>query len=145
MAVSVLFLGTQNAVRSQMAEALLRKHGGDQFEVYSAGLEAGDIHPLTIQVPQEIGIDTSSLHVTLLKNIMGQRKYAHGLIVCRRAEAACPTIADAHHIHRWIFDNPADVQGTDEEKLAKFRETRDHIEARIVLWLQETTEEEVRR
>src|SRR5207342_1749488 len=52
----VLFLCTGNSARSQMAEALLRRHAGDRFEVYSAGLEPKGIHPLTIRVMNEIGI-----------------------------------------------------------------------------------------
>lgn len=142
MTISVLFLGTQNAVRSQMAAAFLKKHGGDAYEVYSAGLEEGNVHPLTVKVLQEVGIDTSDLSAILLKNIMGRRKYNYGVIVCRRAEAACPTIADAKDIHRWIFDNPVDGGGTEEEMIARFRATRDKIEARIKLWITETAEED---
>jgi Low molecular weight phosphotyrosine protein phosphatase len=44
----VLFLCTNNAVRSQMAEAFLKKRAADQFEVVSAGTEPKEIHPLTI-------------------------------------------------------------------------------------------------
>ena len=46
----VLFLCTQNAARSQMAEAFLRHYAGDRFEVLSAGLAPTEVHPLTRQV-----------------------------------------------------------------------------------------------
>ena len=53
----VLFLCTHNTARSQMAEALLKKHAGDRFEVYSAGFEPTEINPYTRKVMAEVGID----------------------------------------------------------------------------------------
>jgi arsenate reductase len=54
----ILFLCTGNTARSQMAEALLRKCAGDRFDVRSAGLEPGVLHPYNRQVMAEIGIET---------------------------------------------------------------------------------------
>lgn len=56
----VLFLCTGNTARSQIGEAWLRKYAGNQIDVYSAGLEPGVIHPLTIRVMEEAGIDMSN-------------------------------------------------------------------------------------
>jgi subtilisin family serine protease len=61
--ISVLFLCTANSARSQMAEAFLRRLGGDQFEAYSAGLDAGGINPFTRQVMQELGDDLAGNQV----------------------------------------------------------------------------------
>lgn len=56
--IKVLFVCVHNAARSQMAEAYLRKLGGDQFEVESTGLTAGKLNPLVVEVMKEDGIDT---------------------------------------------------------------------------------------
>ena len=55
----VLFLGTHNSARSQMAEGLLRHLAGDRFEVYSAGTEATFVRPEAVSVMAELGIDIS--------------------------------------------------------------------------------------
>lgn len=143
MVKRVLFLCTNNSARSQMAEAFLRKEGGSEFEVYSAGMHPSVVHPMTVQVMSEIGIDVSGQRSKGVKEIMGRYTFDDAIIVCRRAEDDCPTLsADAHRMHRWLFEDPVREEGTDEEKLAKFREVRDQIEARIKLWLAETHEAE---
>lgn len=139
----VLFLCTGNSARSQMAEAFLRKLGGGKYEAYSAGMEARGLHPLTVQVMAEVGIDVSGQQSKSLKEYMGRMTFEDAVIVCRKAEEDCPKLsADAKRIHRWLFDDPVRGNGTDEEKLARFRDVRDQIEARIKLWLAETEEAE---
>jgi arsenate reductase len=143
MAKKVLFLCTNNSARSQIAEAFLRQYGGEKFEAYSAGMEATRVHPMTVQAMREIDIDVSGQHSKSVKEYMGRMNFDDAIIVCRRAEDDCPTlIADAKRIHRWIFEDPVRAEGTDEQKLAKFREVRDQIEARVKLWLAETEEAE---
>jgi arsenate reductase (thioredoxin) len=55
----VLFVGTNNAVRSQMAEAILNKLYGKRYEAYSAGVSPTRLNPYAVQVMSEIGIDIS--------------------------------------------------------------------------------------
>ncbi len=55
----ILFLCTGNSARSQMAEAILKKYAGDQFEIHSAGLEPTEINPHTVKVLHEAGFDTT--------------------------------------------------------------------------------------
>ena len=57
--LNVLFLCTGNSCRSLMAEALLRARYGDWFDAYRPGTEPRVVHPFTLQVLDEIGIDTS--------------------------------------------------------------------------------------
>lgn len=143
MSRRILFLCTGNSARSQMAEAFLRHLGGDKYEAHSAGLRAQGLNPLTVQVMDEAGIDIRTQYSKSVKEYMGQMRFDDAIIVCRKTEADCPTIAaDARQVHRWLFDDPAKVAGTDAEKIQKFREVRDQIEARVRLWLAETEEAE---
>ena len=135
----VLFLCTHNTARSQMAEALLRKHAGDRFEVYSAGFESRDINPFTRQVMAEVGIDLGGQYSKGVKEYLGKINFAYVISVCDRAEKICPTAFPSISRQRlfWPFEDPVAFEGTDEEKLAKFREIRDQIDRRILQWLNE--------
>ena len=135
----VLFLCTHNTARSQMAEALLRKHAGDRFEVHSAGYEPTDINPFTRRVMEEVGLDLSGQCAKGVKEYLGKINFAYVIIVCDRAEKICPTAFPSISRQRlfWPFEDPVAFEGTDEEKLAKFREIRDQIDRRILQWLSE--------
>ena len=135
----VLFLCTHNTARSQMAEALLKKHAGDRFEVYSAGYEPTDINPFTRRVMEEVGLDLGGQASKGVKEYLGQINFAYVIIVCARAEKTCPSAFPSISRQRlfWPFEDPAVFEGTEEEKLAKFREIRDQIDRRILQWLSE--------
>lgn len=132
----VLFLCTGNSARSQMAEAFLRKYGSDRFEAYSAGLEPKGLNPLTVKVIDEAGIDISSHRSKGVGEYLGKTLFQTLITVCDDAERNCPTVwpGVTKRLH-WSFEDPAGFEGTDEEKLAKFREVRDLIEAKIQDWL----------
>jgi len=135
----VLFLCTHNTARSQMGEALLKKHAGDRFEVYSAGYEPTNINPFTRQVMAEVGLDLGGQYAKGVKEYLGKINFAYVIIVCDRAEKTCPTAFPSISRQRlfWPFEDPVAFKGTDEEKLAKFREIRDQIDQRIRQWLNE--------
>jgi len=134
--LNVLFLCTGNSCRSQMAEAILRARHGDVFDAYSAGTEPKGVHPLTIQVLQEIGIDTTALRSKPVKEYLGRLWVHYLVIVCQHAQESCPRIFPGV-VERlfWSFDDPAAVEGSEEEKLQKFRSTRDEIAATIEWWV----------
>jgi arsenate reductase (thioredoxin) len=132
----VLFLCTGNSARSQMAEAFLRQYGGDQFEAYSAGLEPKGINPLTTRVMHEIGYDLSGQRSKGVKEFLGS-VFIHQLItVCDNAEKNCPTAWPGiiNKLH-WSFEDPAAFEGSEEEKIANFREIRDQIEKKVLEWV----------
>lgn len=144
--VRVLFLCSQNSARSQMAEAFLRKYGGERFEAHSAGLEPAPIHPYTHQVMAEVGIDLlgdGHRAKSLIDEYFDKQVYLGYLItVCSNAEAKCPIYPWGGVREYWGFDDPAAFVGTPEEQLAKFREVRDQIAARVKAFVER---EETRR
>lgn len=134
----VLFLCTGNSARSQIAEAFLRKYGSDRFEAHSAGLEPKGLNPFTVKVMQEIGIDVSGQTSKGVDTYLGKTLFQYLVTVCDDADKNCPTVwpGVSNRMH-WSFQDPAAAEGTEEEKLAKFREVRDLIEVKIKGWLAE--------
>lgn len=126
----VLFLCTHNSARSQMAEGLLRGLGGDRYEAYSAGTEATRVREEAIRVMRELGIDISGHRSeTLERYLDGEFEYV--ITVCDDAAEACPVFPGAGRRLHWSFRDPSSARGTEEERLAVYREVRDSIRARI--------------
>lgn len=134
----VLFLCTGNSARSQMAEAFLRKYGQGQFEPDSAGLEPKGLNPLTVKVMEEAGMDISGQMSKRIETYLGKTLFQYLITVCDDANKNCPTVwpGVSTRLH-WSFEDPAKFEGTEEEKLARFREVRDLSEARIREWVAE--------
>jgi len=131
MKKKILFLCTKNSVRSQMAEGLMNHVRGDEFEAHSAGVEPYLVHPYAIDVMREIGIDISqhrSKHVDEFK----ESPFDFMVTLCDSAAASCPLFeGEGKRIHH-AFTNPADAQGTEEEKKNVFREVRDELKEYII-------------
>ena len=124
---TVLILCTGNSCRSHLAEGLLRAAAGDFLHVESAGSKpAGYVHPLAIQVMKEVGIDISGHHSKSMNEFL-QQPVETVITVCGNADQACPLYPGQLNRHHWGFYDPAHAQGTDEEKLAVFRQVRDQI------------------
>ena len=127
MKPAVLILCTGNSCRSHMAEGLLRAAAGDLVDVFSAGSKpAGYVHPLSIKVLAELGIDISA-HTSKSMNEFLNRPIATVITVCGNADQVCPTYPGQHNRHHWGFEDPAHAQGTEEEVLNEFRRVRDEI------------------
>jgi arsenate reductase len=128
--VRVLFVCTHNSARSQMAEALLADLGGSAFAVQSAGTEATRVNPYAIRALAESGIDWSAARSKVITELLGQR-FDYVITVCDRARETCPVFPGSTNTLHWGLDDPSDLEGTDEQKLAAFRATRDEIVARL--------------
>jgi arsenate reductase len=121
-----------------MAEAFLRKYAEDRFEAHSAGLEPKGLNPLTVKVMDEVGIDVSAQQSKGVETYLGKTLFQYLVTVCDDADKNCPTVwPGVHQRMHWSFQDPAAVEGSEEEKLAKFREVRDLIEAKIKSWIVE--------
>jgi arsenate reductase (thioredoxin) len=127
-AARVLFACTHNSARSQMAEALLRELGGDDFEAFSAGTEAAGIRPEAVTVMEEVGISLAGQRSKLIDEFRGQR-IDYFITVCADAREACPFLPGAHRSEHWSVDDPAAVEGP--ERLEAFRHARDELRNRI--------------
>ena len=123
----VLILCTGNSCRSHLAEGILRAAAGDLIEVASAGSKpAGYVHPKSIEVMKEIGIDISGHASKHLEEFLG-RPVDTVITVCGNADQACPLFPGQRNRHHWGFDDPAHATGTEEEQMAVFRRVRDEI------------------
>jgi arsenate reductase len=133
----ILVLCTGNSCRSQMAEAFLRSFDPD-LEVHSAGTEpAARVHPLAVQVMQEVGIDLSAAKPKNADEFVDQ-PFDHVITVCGDADRNCPRFSGrvGKRVHIGFLD-PARVHGTEDRVLAIFREVREEIRARLYSYYEE--------
>jgi arsenate reductase (thioredoxin) len=128
--IRVLFVCTGNSARSIIAEALLRHHGGADFEVHSAGTEPRGVNPLTVRVLEEAGVDASSARSKSVDEFIGQR-FDYVITVCDQARQSCPVFAGTHQSLHWSHEDPAAASGTDDERLHVFRRVFAQLGSRI--------------
>lgn len=134
----VLFLCTGNSARSQMAEAFLRAYGSDLFEAFSAGLDPKGISPYTRRAMAERGYDLAGQYSKSVSEYLGKAHFGYLITLCGHAEQNCPrAFMGISRRSHWDLEDPVGVTGTDEEKLAKYREVRDQVEARVRAWVTE--------
>jgi arsenate reductase len=144
----VLFLCTHNSARSQIAEGLLRHIYGNKYEVFSAGTNPTQLHPLAIKVMAEIGIDISGQYSKSL-DVFKEVDIDLVVSVCRSGSkincAICSSpiimgrpvlitsrLPKAKDYLDHPFDDPSEVEGSEEEKIIAFRRTRDEIKKWII-------------
>lgn len=145
--IRVLFVCGQNTARSQMAEAFLNSLGEGRYEAESAGLEAGPgINPLAAAVMKEVGLDISGNAVKKVFDLyIAGKTYHYVVAVCDKAKAdRCP-IFPGMLVERldWPFDDPAALEGSEEEKLEGARRIRDLILEKVKEFIQAANEKSV--
>jgi arsenate reductase len=129
--IRVLFVCLRNGGRSQIAEALLREFGGLGFHVRSAGTDPGNVQQLAVRVLAEIGIDWSQARSRPVAEFAGEH-WDYVVTVCDRARERCPIPPSwADNAMHWGLDDPAEVEGSEDERLAAYRRTREELAARL--------------
>ena len=128
--ISVLFVCNGNSARSQVAEALLGRYGGTDFEALSAGTSPKTLHPLAVRILAEIGIDWSGARAKPVELFL-HRRLDYVITLSDSALEACPTLPGPHSSLHWHLDDPAAVEGGLEVRLDAFRETRTELSIRL--------------
>ena len=131
--IKVLFICVRNSGRSQIAEAYLKKIGGDRFEVESAGYKPEPINDLVLKVMAEDGFDLSDKKPQSAWDLFKEgRLYKYVITVCDRAhEEECPIFPRPYVQLHWPYPDPESFTGTQEEKLEQTRNLRDLIRKRV--------------
>lgn len=124
--VRVLFVCTENAARSQMAEGLLRARGAGAYAVHSAGTDPGRVHPLAVRVMDEVGID---IRAQAVSDVAGYRDEPIDYVVtlCRGTRDLVPSLRAREMVIHHPFDDPAAAHGPEAERLVAFRQVRDAL------------------
>ncbi|MEK4995252.1 MULTISPECIES: arsenate reductase (thioredoxin) [Paenibacillus] len=127
---TIYFLCTGNSCRSQMAEGWAKQYLGEEWSVYSAGIEAHGLNPKAVQAMSEVGIDISGQTSDIIDaNLLNNADLV--ITLCGDAADKCPMTPPQVKREHWGFDDPAKAQGSDEEKWAVFQHVRDQIGERI--------------
>ena len=124
----VLFLCTHNSARSQMAEAMLRQLAGEAVEVYSAGSEIREVHPLAIETMAERGIDIRSQRSKSVEEFAGQR-FDYIITVCDRMREVCPVFPGEPEQVHWSIPDPAAVEAAMQRQA--FLDVAEQLAARL--------------
>ncbi len=131
----VLFLCTGNSARSQMAEGLVNRFLGEQWEAYSAGTNpAGYVHPLAIQAMAEWDIDITGQRSKAVAEFLGA-DLDLVITVCDDAAQNCPLWLGSGQVIHIGFPDPAQAKGPQDEQLAIFRQVRDDLRQRVLRYL----------
>ncbi len=131
---SILVLCTGNSARSQMAAAFLEQYLGDRFAIFSAGTEpVAAIHPLAIEAMRAKGFELTGQPKDA-REFFESLSPRYAITVCDGAAETCPVWPGPTERLHWPFEDPAAAEGSDEERLTKFREVRDQIEEKIRSW-----------
>jgi len=137
--LNILFLCTHNSARSILSEALLNAMGGEKFRAFSAGSsprENQQPNPFALKALQSAGISIDGLSSKSWDVFATPDAPKMDLVitVCDNAAGeVCPFWPGHPATAHWGYADPSEVTGTDEERLAAFRQTMLTIEQRLRL------------
>ena len=132
---NIVFICTGNACRSQMAHGLLENIEGNRFNIFSAGSHPSQVHPMSIIIMAEIGIDISHHKSDHIDEYL-DKGIDIVITVCDNANKLCPVFpGNVERLH-WSIDDPFRGWDYNENQMESFRVTREEIKARILDFLQ---------
>jgi len=126
----IIFICTGNACRSQIAEGIMRQLAGDKFDVFSAGSHPSLVHPISIKVMKEIGINITSHTSDPISNFLS-KNINIVVTVCDNADKVCPVFPGKVERIHWSIKDPFKGWGSDPDDLDNFTRTRDDLYERI--------------
>jgi arsenate reductase len=132
----VLFLCTENACRSQMAEGLANHYLAGRVKAFSAGVAPARLNPRAVQVMAELGIDISGQRAKSVADLP-EEQFDLVVTVCDAAREQCPIFPGRAKQHHLSFADPARATGTAAEILTAFRRVRDEMRERLIPFLQQ--------
>lgn len=129
---SVLFACTQNAIRSPMAEAMLKHFHGHRIFVDSAGVRVGELDPFAVAVMEEMGVDLSRHRPKAFDDLEDD---SFDLVVTLSPEAHHRAIemtrTTAFDVEFWNTFDPTLIEGNRDMRLDAFRQVRDSLLQKI--------------
>ncbi|OPX84113.1 MAG: Arsenate-mycothiol transferase ArsC2 [Pelotomaculum sp. PtaB.Bin104] len=138
----IYFLCTGNSCRSQMAEGFAKYYNGEDFNIFSAGIEKHGVNPRAVQVMGEAGVDISQQTSDLIdKNILMKSDYV--ITLCGDANDRCPVTPSGVNREHWDLPDPARATGNDQEIIETFKIVRDTIREKVIDLLKRISESEI--
>ncbi len=127
----VLFLCTENACRSQMAEGLVNHDLAGQVKAFSAGVAPKKLDPRAVTVMREMGLDLSQ-HYSKSVDDLPEKDFDLVITVCDQAREQCPIFPGKTEVMHLGFSDPAQAGGRAKEIMGEFRRVRDELRARLI-------------
>ncbi len=131
---SVLFCCDFNAVRSPMAEGLMKKFYGHSIYVQSAGVRHDmEVDGFAIAVCEEIGVELTRHKARNFDEMeeLGDAIDGFDLIVALSQTSHRKVLEQTKHfsvdVDFWPIDDPTEHGSTREQKLESYRQSRDQI------------------
>lgn len=129
-AITVLFVCNGNSARSQIAEALLARFGGPDFDAVSAGTRPRRVHPLAVRALAEVGIDWHAARAKSVTELV-HRRFDYVITLSNSAREECPALTGPHSSLHWHLEDPSTIEGSEERRMEAFRATRTELTTRL--------------
>jgi protein-tyrosine phosphatase len=129
---AVMFCCTMNAIRSPMAEGILKQLMGSKIYVDSVGARQGETDPMMVEVMKEIGVDMSGHNPKTFDEL---EDTSFDLIIALSPEAQHHAVeltrTMACDVEFWNTFDPTIIEGSREQRLDAYRQVRDHLRQRL--------------